>query len=78
MATHSWILAWELHGQSPGGHKESDMTQQLNTNCYQYQIREVQKQQIFTSECMLEWILHIKICLPLSGKHFNDIKHFSL
>ena len=36
MATHSSILAWEIHGQrslvgySPWGHKELDMTEQLN------------------------------------------------
>ena len=38
MAVHSSILAWEipwtedLAGYSPGGHKESDTTLQLNNN----------------------------------------------
>ena len=38
IAIHSSILAWEIHGQrslvgySPWGHKESDMTEQLNNN----------------------------------------------
>ena len=38
MATHSSILVWEIHGQrslvgySPWGHKESDMTEQVNNN----------------------------------------------
>ena len=38
MATHSSILAWEIHGQrslvgySPQGHKESDTTEQLTSN----------------------------------------------
>ena len=38
MATHSNILAWRIHeqrslaGYSPRGHKESDMTEQLNDN----------------------------------------------
>ena len=37
MATHSTILAWEIHGQrslvgcSPCGHKESDTTEGLST-----------------------------------------------
>ena len=37
MATHSSILAWEIHGQrslvgySPGGGKESDTTERLST-----------------------------------------------
>ena len=34
MATHSSILAWRqrsLAGSSPWGHKESDMTESLNT-----------------------------------------------
>ena len=36
MATHSSILAWEIHGQrslvgySPWGHKELDLTKQLS------------------------------------------------
>ena len=36
MATHSSVLAWEIPGQrrlagsSPWGHKESNMTEQLN------------------------------------------------
>ena len=36
MATHSSILAWGIHGQrslvgySTGGHKKSDMTEQLS------------------------------------------------
>ena len=38
MATHSSILAWEIHGQrslvgcSPCGHKESDTTDGLSTS----------------------------------------------
>ena len=38
MATHSSVLAWEIHGQrslvgySPQGHKESDTTEQLTSN----------------------------------------------
>ena len=38
MATHSSILAWEIHGQrsladcSPWSHKESDMTEELSKN----------------------------------------------
>ena len=38
MATYSSILPWEIHGQrrllgySPWGHKESDMTEQLNND----------------------------------------------
>ena len=37
MATHSSVLAWEIHGQGslvgygPWGHKELDMTEQLRT-----------------------------------------------
>ena len=37
MATHSSVLAWEIHGQrslvgySPWGHKESDMTERTKT-----------------------------------------------
>ena len=40
MVTHSSILAWEIHGQrrlvgySPCGHKELDMTSQLNNKNY--------------------------------------------
>ena len=39
MATHSSILAWEIHGQrslvgySPWGRTESDMTEQLMLSC---------------------------------------------
>ena len=38
VATHSSVLAWKFHGQSgpagysPWGHKESDMTELLNTH----------------------------------------------
>ena len=39
MATQSSILAWKVPwtepmGYSPGGHKESDMTEQLSTHTY--------------------------------------------
>ena len=45
MATLSSILGWEIHcqrrleGYSPGGHKESDMTERLNNNNLVHKIK---------------------------------------
>ena len=47
MATHSSILAWEIHGQrnlvscSPRGCKESDTTEHLSTYTIDVYLREV-------------------------------------
>ena len=58
MATHSSILAWEIHGQrslvgySPWGHKESDMTEHTKTRAstielyYLTLLEEVQEQDV--------------------------------
>ena len=59
MATHSSILAWEIHGQkslagySPLGHKESDVTEATNT----YTLRDLE------GECIhLNWHWLFTLC----------------
>ena len=61
MVTHSSILAWEIHGQrclvgySPCGHKELDMTSQLNNNNKNYSTM------ILLKLLVLEWMQRERI-----------------
>ena len=67
MATHSSIPAWKSRGQrslagySPGGHKDSDMTERLSSA--QYGIVDLQQVSgELQSDSVLYYILHVIPC----------------